>query len=33
MSEISANIKNDFQNCFLSEEQTEGRLIAVNENI
>ena len=31
MKNISANIKNCFPNCFLSEEQTEGRLISVNE--
>ena len=31
MNNISINLKDDFQNCFLSEEQTEGRLIAVNE--
>ena len=31
MKNISVNIKNYFTNCFLSEEQTEGRLIAVNE--
>ena len=31
MKNISVNIKNSFSSCFLSEEQTEGRLIAVNE--
>ena len=31
MKNISVILKNHFTKCFLSEEQTEGRLIAVNE--
>ena len=31
MKNLSVKIKKVFQNCYLSEEQTEGRLIAVNE--